>query len=157
MAEHWQKEIALLLQQCHIGFLATTGKYGPETSMTPFAMHQGNIILHLSSLARHTQNIFNQANVGFMVCTPESEHKSPLALPRLSLQGKIEPVPTACLNASKEAYLKRLPDAEQLFSFADFKLFHILPSHIQWVGGFGAAKKVSLETWKNDIGQTLVP
>ncbi|MBL4760434.1 MAG: pyridoxamine 5'-phosphate oxidase family protein [Mariprofundaceae bacterium] len=147
MADNWQEEVLQLVQQCRIGFLATQGKHSPETSMAPFAMYQGNILLHLSSLARHSKNILNQPNVGFMICTPETEHQSPLALPRLSLQGKIEPVPDELLKTSKAAYIERTPDAEQLFSFADFKLFCIVPSHLQWVGGFGSARKIPVNSW----------
>jgi len=147
MADNWQEEVSQLLQQCRVGFLATVGEYSPETSMAPFAIYQGNIVLHLSSLARHSKNILNQPNVGFMLCTPETEHQSPLALPRLSIQGKIELVPDALLNASKKIYLERIPDAEQLFSFADFKLFQIVPSDMQWVGGFGSARELSLKSW----------
>jgi len=83
-----------------------------------------------------------------MICTPETEHQSPLALPRLSIQGKIELVPETLLNVSKEIYLERIPDAEQLFSFADFKLFQIVPSDMQWVGGFGSARKVNVDSFQ---------
>jgi len=148
MAGNWQEEVSQLLQQCRIGFLATQGEHTPETSMAPFAMYQGNILLHLSSLARHSKNILNQPNVGFMICTPETEHQSPLALPRLSLQGKIELVPDAHLSASKEVYIERIPDAEQLFSFTDFKLFQIVPRDMQWVGGFGSARKVNVDSFQ---------
>jgi len=147
MTGSWQEEISQLLQQCFIGFLASTGEHGAEASMAPFAIDRGNIILHLSQLARHSKNILNQPDVGFMICTPEIEKTSPLALPRLSIQGKVEPVPNAYLDASKEAYLKRIPDAEQLFTFADFSLFQIVVSHIQWVGGFGSSRKVTLASW----------
>jgi len=147
MADNWQEEVSQLLQQCRIGFLATVGEHSPETSMTPFVIHQGNIVVHLSTLARHTKNITKHVNVGFMICTPETEHQSPLALPRLSIQGKIELVPDALLSGFKVAYLKHIPDAEGLFSFADFRLFQVAPSHIQWVGGFGSARKVSIEAW----------
>jgi len=147
MGNHWQEEVLQLLQQCRIGFLATQGEHSPETSMAPFAVYQGSIILHLSTLARHTKNIANDHHVGFMICTSETEGRSPLALPRLSIQGKIEPVSDELLKASKAAYIERIPDAEQLFSFADFTLFHITPSHIQWVGGFGSARKIDVESW----------
>ena len=141
MTDDWQKEVALLLCQCRSGFFATMGEHGPETSMAPFAIYQGNIILHLSTLARHTKNIERQNTVGFMVCTPETASSSPLALPRLSFQGNIMPVPSEKFEAAKQVYLKHIPDAEPLFSFADFRLFQIVPSHIQWVGGFGSARK----------------
>ena len=130
-----------------IGFLAIQGAQTPETSMAPFAIYQGNIVLHLSSLARHSKNILHQSEVGFMICTPETEQSSPLALPRLSLQGKIEFVPDALLEAPQAAYIERIPDAEALFEFADFKLFQIVPSDIQWVGGFGSARKIAIHAW----------
>jgi len=147
MTDDWQEEVSQLLQQCRIGFLATAGEHSPETSMAPFAIYQGNILLHLSSLARHRKNILNQPNVGFMICTPETEMQSPLALPRLNMQGKIELVPDAFLSAGKEAYIERIPDADPLFDFADFKLFQIVLNDMQWVGGFGSARKLSIENW----------
>lgn len=147
MSDSWQVGVSSLLLQCRSGFLATTGEHGPETSMAPFAMYQGNIILHLSTLARHTKNISNDNHVGFMVCMPENEGESPLSLPRLSFQGVIAPVSDMSSEDAKDAYLERIPDAESLFSFADFTLFHITPSHIQWVGGFGSARKLSLKVW----------
>lgn len=153
MIDNWQEEMSQLLQQCCIGFLASTGKHGPETSMAPFTIEQGNIILHLSKLARHSKNILKKPDVGFMICTPETEKPSPLALPRLSIQGKIELVPSAHLDTAKEAYLKRIPDAEQLFTLADFSLFQIVISHIQWVGGFGSARKVTLASWKQLVSR----
>ena len=147
MGDSWQEEVSQLLQQCRIGFLATQGEHSPETSMAPFAIYQGNIILHLSTLARHTKNIERQNAVGFMVCMPETATHSPLSLPRLSFQGNIMPVPSVAFEAAKQTYLKHIPAAEPLFSFADFRLFQVTPSHIQWVGGFGSARKVSLKNW----------
>jgi len=147
MVDNWQESVLSLLRQCRSGFLATTGDHGPETSMAPFAIYQGNIVLHLSTLARHTKNITNHANVGFMICTPETASHSPLSLPRLSLQGNIIPVASEAFEAGKQAYLKHIPDAEPLFSFADFGLFQITPSYIQWVGGFGSARSISPNNW----------
>jgi len=147
MTDAWKSQIPLLLSQCHSGYLATIGIHGPETSMTPFANQQGNILLHLSTLARHTKNISHQSDVGFMICTPETPATSPLSLPRLSLQGTIQPVPESQYKAAQAAYLNHIPDAQSLFCFGDFKLFYISPSHIQWIGGFGSARKITLESW----------
>jgi len=143
-----QQDIQTLLRVSKISFLATLGKHGPETSMAPFAMHQGLVLLHLSRLAKHTSNIDLNPNIGIMICTPESEASSPLALPRLSLQGEVKLVTEDQYPAAQAAYLQQIPDAEQLFSFADFKLFQFSPSYIYWVGGFGKARKVPLEQWE---------
>ena len=87
MAEDWKIGVQRLFEKSVVGFLATQGETSPETSMTPFAMDQGDILMHLSTLARHTKNIQQQAQVGFMACTPEAEADSPLSLPRISFQG----------------------------------------------------------------------
>ncbi len=147
MADEWQAGIQSLLNQSRVCFLATQGEHGPEASMAPFAIHQGNVLLHLSKLAKHTANIGTNPTIGLMICTPETTADSPLALPRLSLQGEVMPVLNEKLNAAKQTYLKNIPDAEPLFSFADFQLFEMAASNIRWVGGFGKARSITTETW----------
>ncbi len=145
--DSWQEGIQQLLKQSRVSFLSTMGEHGPETSMAPFAIYQGNVLLHLSALAKHSTNIERQACIGLMICTAETADEPPLALPRLSLQGKVTLVSEEQLAAAKIAYLNNIPDAEQLFSFGDFRLFQLAPSVIHWIGGFGKARKVSLHQW----------
>jgi hypothetical protein len=99
-------------------------------------------------LARHTANIESSPTIGLMICTPETPADSPLALPRLSLQGKVAPITGERLEVTKQAYLKNVPDAEPLFSFGDFQLFEMTPLHIHWVGGFGSARKIAVSDWR---------
>jgi len=148
MGEDYQHEIQALLMQSKIGFLATQGKNGAETSMAPFALDRGVILLHLSKLARHTVNIERDPKIGLMICTPETDGASPLSLPRLSLQGEVSVVNEDQYQAAQAAYVQQIPDAEMLFSFADFTLFQLSASRIHWVGGFGKARKVPLEQWQ---------
>jgi len=144
----WKNDIQILIANTRIAFLSTQGEHSPETSMAPFAVYNGDIVLHLSGLAKHSKNIQSNPNVGLMVCTPESENSSPLALARLSLTGIIEAVPQAEHEAYQQAYLKHVPDAEPLFSFPDFTLYRIKVDTVHWIGGFGKARKIPLETWK---------
>ncbi|WP_018294430.1 HugZ family protein [Mariprofundus ferrooxydans] len=148
MSDSWQQGVGELLQKSRISFLATEGRGGPETSMAPYALHRGLILLHLSGLARHTANIEQHPQIGLMICTAESESHSPLALARLSLQGDVRRVPDEQLATARSAYLKHIPEAEQLFSFADFHLFEFTPAVINWVGGFGKARKISQQQWQ---------
>jgi putative heme iron utilization protein len=145
----WQNDIQTLLKHTRIAFLSTQGEHSPETSMAPFAVYEGNIVLHLSGLARHSQNIQNHAQVGLMICTPESPESSPLALPRLSITGNIKTVSQEQQTMYQQAYLDKIPDAEPLFSFPDFTLYTLQPETVFWVGGFGKARKVPLETWES--------
>jgi len=148
MSENYQQDIQALLTCSNISFLATQGKHGPETSMAPFALDCGAILLHLSKLARHMANIERNPKIGLMICTPETEGVSPLSLPRLSLQGEVSLVDDDQYQAAQAAYVQQIPDAEMLFSFADFTLFQFSASRIHWVGGFGKARKVPLEQWQ---------
>ena len=148
MSENWQQGIHTLLRKSSVSFLATQGSDGPETSMAPYAVFNGLILLHLSSLAKHRHNIEQNSHIGLMICSPESELVSPLSLPRLSMQGDITDVCEERFVVAKEAYLKKIPDAEPLFGFADFRLFEFTPKQINWVGGFGKARMVSSMQWQ---------
>jgi hypothetical protein len=116
--------------------------------MAPYALHGENVLLHLSRLARHTINIQAHPMSGFMICAPESSMDSVLALPRLSLQGSITPVPIEALISAQKAYLHAIEEAEALFDFADFQLFHLEVTNIRWVGGFGSARDIPLSAWR---------
>ncbi|MDQ6965888.1 MAG: pyridoxamine 5'-phosphate oxidase family protein [Mariprofundaceae bacterium] len=144
----WEQDIFLLLRDYRIGFLSTQGKYGPETSMAPFALYEDSILLHLSTLARHTANLAAHPAAGFMICTPETSMESPLALPRLSIQGVVSPLADDALATAKESYLQAVPEAGVLFGFADFRLYALIPAHLHWVGGFGSAREISLAAWR---------
>ena len=115
--------------------------------MAPYAILKGDVLLHLSRLARHTANIGRDARIGLMMCTPEAESDSPLALPRLSLSGRIAPVGESELPEACAAYIRRLPEAEPLFAFPDFRLFRLDVREVHWVGGFGKARSVSRQAW----------
>jgi len=125
MSNDWQQGISKLLEQTSVAFLATQGEQSPETSMVPYAMWQGDVLMHLSSLARHSQNIGRQRRVGLMICTPESAADSALSLPRLSIQGQVKAVEVEHLEAAQQVYEKAIPDAKPLFSFADFTLYRL--------------------------------
>jgi len=155
IADDWQTDIQTLLNQSRICFLATQGKHGAEASMAPYAIHHGNVLLHLSTLARHARNIKINPTVGLMICMAETQAPSPLALPRLSLQGDVTPVSDAQLDAARMAYLKIIPDAEVLFSFADFRLFQFTPSSVRWVGGFGVARNISVSLWHEFLSKEV--
>lgn len=149
MSKDWKADIQTLLTNTRIVFLSTLAGDMPESSMCPYAIYQGDIIIHLSALAKHSKNIAKHANVGLMICSPETPHNSPLALPRLSFTGNIEAVPESDIATYQSMYLKNIPDAEALFSFPDFTLYRIQPLTISWIGGFGQARKIPLETWKS--------
>ncbi|MDX8388504.1 MAG: pyridoxamine 5'-phosphate oxidase family protein [Ghiorsea sp.] len=149
MTDDWQQAVKTTITKTHIGFLSTNSEKFPETSMVPYAIFEGDILLHLSALARHSKNIQSSPNVGLMICTPETADSTPLALPRLSFQGSIQAITSETLVQAQAVYLKKIPDAEPLFSFPDFTLYRLHVSSVFWVGGFGAARKVNADTWRS--------
>lgn len=132
-----------LLQQQPVAALATLHKGSPAVSMVPFALAgegQG-VLIHVSALSTHTQDMRAHAEVSLLITAPLSEAQTPLALPRVSVSGEACELSSddAAHAAARAAYLAKLPDAEPLFDFADFSLFLITPRHLRFVAGFGRA------------------
>ena len=92
--------------------------------------------------------------VALLVTAPLAEAESPLSLPRAAIQGEAR----QCLPESpdypeaRSAYLAKLPDAEELFTFSDFSLFIIEPKSIRYVAGFGRAMSLTSQRLREVLG-----
>lgn len=132
-----------LLERQPVAALATLHRGAPAVSMVPFALVDAaqGLAVHVSRLATHTADMLAEPQVALLVTALPGDAPTPLALPRLALQGRAR----ACEAGSAEhaqaraAYLAKLPDAEPLFDFPDFMLFLIEPESARWVAGFGRA------------------
>lgn len=123
--------------------LATQGKDGPEASWVAYAPADdfSALWLHLSRLASHTRNLLDDPRAALAVSEAERPDHDPQQLARVTLFGRVEVVERDSTDYATAArlYLHRLPDAEQLFSFADFRLFRFIPERARLVGGFARA------------------
>ncbi|WP_018412512.1 pyridoxamine 5'-phosphate oxidase family protein [Methyloversatilis thermotolerans] len=123
--------------------LATLHKGDPAVSMVPFALRPDGrgFIIHVSGLATHTADMLAHPAVGVMVTAPLIAGTSPLALARLSVRGQAARCApdSAGYAALRAAYVARLPDSEELFSFGDFSLFLITVESARFVAGFAQA------------------
>lgn len=132
-----------LLHGQPVAALATLHQEEPAVSMVPFAVlpDMGRLVIHVSQLASHTQDMLARPAVSLLVTAPLSPGASPLALPRASLRGTARPCPpeATAYASARAAYLARLPDSEDLFSFGDFSLFLIEVHAVRYVAGFGRA------------------
>ena len=132
-----------LLERQPVAALATLHRGRPSVSMVPFALlPQGaGVVIHVSGLATHTQDMLASPEVGLMVMESPAEVESVLALPRASLQGVARQCfpDSAPYDQARAAYLAKLPESEELFSFTDFSLFVIELHSIRYVAGFGKA------------------
>lgn len=136
-----------LLHRQPVAALATLHSGEPAVSMVPFALLPGSadIAIHVSRLAAHTHDMLAMPAVALLVAGSPDDATTPLALPRVSLRGKARLLDreSAEYAVARAAYLAKLPDAEELFAFADFSLFAIAPETARLVAGFGRA--VSLD------------
>jgi heme iron utilization protein len=100
-----------------------------------------HLVIHVSGLASHTRNLNDHPRASVLVVDELAPGASPLALPRVSFDAE------ACLldrdsdrwTAAREAYLARLPEAEDLFELGDFRLVALKPLAVRLVAGFGRA------------------
>lgn len=132
-----------------IAALATLHKAEPAVSMVPFAMlpSGSGFVIHVSRLATHTADMLADPAVALLVTAPLAEAKTPLALPRVSIQGRARQClpKSAGYDEARAAYLAKLPDAEELFDLSDFSLFIIEPESMRYVAGFGRAVSLTAE------------
>jgi putative heme iron utilization protein len=92
--------------------------------------------------------------VALMVMAPPGTADSPLALARVSIQGRARPCAPESpeYGATRACYLARLPQSEALFSFADFSLFVIEVRSARFVAGFGRAMSMTAGQFTDVVG-----
>jgi putative heme iron utilization protein len=136
-----------LLDGQPVASLSTLHRGEPAVSMVPFALlPQGQgFVIHVSGLATHTKDMLSSPAVGLMVMALPDPEVSPLALPRLSVQGHARPCAAESpkYEQARACYLAKLPQSEDLFSFGDFSLFIIEVRSARFVAGFGRATSIT--------------
>lgn len=134
-----------LLQGARWGALATLGEEGPLASMVAYRVAPAldAVYLHLSTLAPHTGNLLARGAASLVVSEPDPGSGDPQTLARASVGGAVTEIPRddpEYLEA-RARYLERLPDAEPLFGFGDFRLFRLAIERVHYVGGFARAAR----------------
>lgn len=127
--------------------LATVRNGTPYASMAAYATAPdlSCLYLHLSRLAPHTQNLLKHPEVALVISAPDDGATDPQTLARLSIQGRLEPIPPGQpgYEQAKTHYIERLPDSAGLFDFSDFMLLRLVPEKLRLVGGFARAYSLS--------------
>lgn len=136
-----------LLSGVRVAALATLGDGGPYGSMTPFVPdpERGELLIHVSRMARHTRNLAADPRVSLLVCEADGPDKNPLALVRVTICGETVALDPASpqYQAARRRYLRRFPEAEMVFQLPDFILYAVRPASIHLVAGFGKAYNLS--------------
>lgn len=140
-----------LMTQQRVAALGTLWNGLPYVTQVPFALSSaaGGLLIHVSRLAAHTQNLLRAPDVSLLVSEPDGPEKMPHALPRVTLAGvaaALDPDDPDYASA-RQTYQQRFPEATGLFELGDFHLFTIEVTAARIVAGFAQAATLSGEEW----------
>lgn len=135
-----------LLRRQTIAALGTLHRGEPYVSMVPYALDEAApaFLIHVSALAAHTRDMIDSPRVSLLVVAPDAADL-PQARARATIQGDAERLPadSAAYAAARAYYLKRFPQAADIFALADFSLFRIEPRSVRFIGGFAQATSLT--------------
>ena len=139
----------LLLTQRWAAVASLREDGGPAAAFVAYVPEPGfnGFLLHISRLAAHTRNLLQRPALALAISEPDTGRGDPQLLARITIQGSASVIPrgTPDYLESRECYLGKLPDAEQLFGFEDFVLVRLHPQEARYVGGFARAFHLTAE------------
>ena len=149
------RSLRALLHHHRTAALATLQPAGDGTPATPFVSFvpyaidtaHSQLVLHLSGLAAHTQQLQAQPLASLLVTAAEPEDGAVHALERVTLQVRAHTPErdSPQWQAARTAYLARFVDVAFMMELDDFRLVCLQPLSGRHVAGFGAARDVTAE------------
>lgn len=153
------QSLRTLLASRRTAALGTVDALGAAfVSMVPFAIDPGsaNLVIHVSALAAHSQNLQARPQASLMVADGEVAGEPVHALARVSIEVvAIWAEPQSPLAAQcRAAYLARFPEAAPMTTLGDFRFVRLSPQSARQVAGFGAARSLSADELARALGQS---
>jgi heme iron utilization protein len=149
MDEQSKEKLIQLIQTQQIASLGTSVQGQPLVSMVLYGVSVDFTMfhVHISQLAKHTQNIMANPRVSLMISESVRTNINPQTLARISIMGKASLLSgmSAEYASAKEQYLEKYPFAKMNFQLGDFALYEIKLETARYVAGFGKAYNLSLE------------
>jgi heme iron utilization protein len=135
-----------------VAALGTIARNVPEhpfvTLVTVAFDRKGRALLLLSRLAEHTANLEASGHASLLVSEgADGGGTDALALGRVTLVGSCNRVPEVDVDACRQTFLDRHPEASTYVGFADFGFFRLEPAHVRYVGGFGRMSWVEAKSY----------
>jgi putative heme iron utilization protein len=134
------KSARALLSSESVGVLSTISVHRagfPYGSVTPYALSAaGAPLLLFSRLAAHTTNLTADPRAGLFV-GDRNAVADPQAGARVSLLGRVAPLPEPEVADGKQRYLARWPQAASYFALGDFALWRFEIEEARLIAGFG--------------------
>jgi hypothetical protein len=123
------------------GTLATQSRKQPGFpfgSVAPYGVDpEGLPTFLISTMAMHTQNLAADSSASLLVTQP-GWTEDPLAGARVTLLGRVTPVPAPEIASVRADYLARHENARYWVDFDDFAFHRLAPVDLYFVAGFGA-------------------
>ena len=143
MTEDIRREALAFREQLRSVVLATVGQDGqPEASYAPYVSDEDNILVFVSALARHTQNLLAGRGASLLFIEDERSAGNPFARKRLVLACSATPVPREHpdWNVMLDRFAARFGKLiDTLRGLGDFSLIRLTPVSGTYVRGFGQA------------------
>jgi putative heme iron utilization protein len=121
----------------------------PVVGLLPYAVADDRRALYVqaSRLARHTRGLTAGAAWSGIVHEPDDGAVDPLRVPRLQLEGVVEPLGGEHpeFRAAARTFLRRFPQAAATLQLADFGVYRLELRSGRMVLGFGQALNLSRE------------
>jgi hypothetical protein len=138
----------LLLGQRLIA-LGVVADGAPIVGLLPYAVSEDRRALYVqaSALARHTRGLVAGARWGGLIHEPDTGEADPLRIPRLQLEGVVEPLVGSHpeLQPAARAFPRIFPQAAATLQLSDFGLHRLELHGGRMVLGFGQAINLSPE------------
>jgi heme iron utilization protein len=121
----------------------------PIVGLLPYAVadDRAALLIQSSRLARHSRGLVAGAPWSGIIHEPDSAETDPLQVPRLQLEGVVDPLSgdRAEFRAAARAFLGRFPQAAMTLQLPDFTLHRLEIRGGRMVLGFGRAVNLSLD------------
>ncbi|MEM6430268.1 MAG: DUF2470 domain-containing protein [Deinococcota bacterium] len=141
----------LLARESHVVLATITPEGYPYSSTVAYAVtDDGDVIMLLSQLAQHTQNMAleeatAQAQASLFI-HDQLGLADPLAEPRLSLLGRVMLEPDKATYQA--AFIAKHPQAEVYVNFTDFAFYRFVPEKLYYIAGFGRMGWATAEDYR---------
>ena len=110
----------------------------PFASLVNVAMTQrGEPVLLISTLARHTTNLMQNAAGSLLISDAVAASTDPLTGSRITITGRFCKLDADAAGQAAQAYLALHPSAQGYAGFGDFGWWRMVPEEIHLVAGFG--------------------
>ena len=144
-----EQSLAHLIRSTRTAALGTIHEGEPNQAMVAVAYESdfSAFYIHVSKLGKHTTDMEQNPHVSLLLTEMDDQRADPQTLMRVSINGTAEII---LRNASdyvriKDLYIRRFPEAVELFGLGDFNLWKITPKNGRFVAGFGRAFNLTPE------------